>query len=184
MARKLIWATTTAVFVAVLTGLLLRHYTWMPALAGSAALVAAYLGWREASIANVHEAVEMVNRLGGVEALLDRQGREMLTLWIPLDHDLTERDRKAAKKLAREFEAAQSPKVARYCALESSLKEVGLIFIGKETGEMIATIRSYYQSRCPRGSYITRRYIGDDDSESFWPKPTPLFEDDRLERFE
>lgn len=150
-----------------------------------AAIVGGIVGWKWARQRYLRLAIARIEKKGGIDWLLD-QSREMLTLWIPLDHSLTEKDKELARALGDSFKESNPTSVAKYSALETCLDKVGLAFCGSDAERMVADIRDYFQDHCPRGSYITRLRLADDvdpDTLSIgerWPSPVPLFEDDEI----
>jgi len=154
-----------------------------------AAVISSLLGWNLASRWNVSCAVAEVMEMGGVDALLDRFGRESLTVWIPLDHSLSEADRTFARQLGAELNNHVSKRVASFVAIETGYSShtntdaVGVVVVGRHADVMLESVRPFFKQRCPKNAYVTR-YHCCRDNELFdhtihtWPEPKPLFESD------
>jgi hypothetical protein len=68
--------------------------------------------------------------------------------------------------------------------VEEQAKLMGLPFRGQDAETMMVEVRAFFQPHCPRGSYVSRRYIAPKGDHNFeqhtWRTPRPLFEDDNL----
>lgn len=117
-----------------------------------------------------------------MEGLLDTYGREMLTVWIPLDHTITDDDVASARRIGELFRKNVAPTIALHTALETSVKAVGIMVTGRDAEQTLEQIRPFFKQHCPRGTYVTRRRLpGKNEDRSRmanWPQPKPLFEDD------
>jgi hypothetical protein len=124
-----------------------------------------------------------VMRMGGKDALIDRVGREMLTVWIPLDHDLSEADRAFGRRLGEGMKNHVVQNAVLFGGVNTSPKQIGVVVIGKDADALLDAIRPYFKQHCPRGTFVTRQYVhkrGDDKEAALhrWARPKPLFEDD------
>lgn len=128
---------------------------------------------------NTNYVVKEIAAMGGVEALLDQTGREMLTVWIPLDHHLTDDDSKRARRLGESLCQHVSRDVASFAAVETGLDEVGVLVIGRDVETMVEQIRPYMKQHCPKGTYIGRKTVTRDDVV-FDRQRIPLFENNDI----
>jgi hypothetical protein len=185
MVNKIVLAFVVGSLAAALAGITTYEHAIFRYVVAASALLGAVIGWQWASQQNVRRAIELTETSGGIEAALDRSGREMLTLWIPLDHEITEADRSFAKQFGKAFAQDVSRSIAGFCAIESSFDAVGITLIGRDADIMLHEIRTYFSSRCPRGSFITRRRVTrageyQNSQPILWPGGKPLFEDEVL----
>jgi len=105
----------------------------------------------------------------------------MPTVWIPLDHVITEEDSASARRMGESFNREASRGIASFAAIETSVDHVGVMLIGRDAEKMLQQIRAYFQQHCPRGTYVTRRRLQRGrDLPLTWSQPRPLFEGDQI----
>ena len=183
---KRVWATAFAAVAVVIAAVLTRGYPLFPWAVSGAAIVGGVIGWRLAGYVRVRMAVAKFQAAGGVEALLDRTGRELVTVWIPLDHEVNDDDREFAQRLGQSLEGHAASEVADFVATATRGGAVGVTVVGRDADTMLKEIRPFFKQHCPRGSYVTMwRISPGDDSQpdptaGTWPRPKPLFEDEEL----
>ncbi|NLE39615.1 MAG: hypothetical protein GX621_16470, partial [Pirellulaceae bacterium] len=68
----------------------------------------------------------------GVGAFLDHVGRELLTVWIPLDHEISEDDREFAQRLGQSLEGHAASEVADFVATATRPGVVGVTVVGRD----------------------------------------------------
>ena len=181
-----VWAAAFAAAAVVIAGLLTQGHSLFPWAVSVAAIIGGVVGWRLAVYVQVRMAVARVRAAGGVGALLDQMGRELLTVWIPRDHEIDEEDREFAQRLGRSLEGHAASEVADFVATATRPGAVGVTVVGRDADTMLEQIRPFFKQHCPRGSYVTMWRIspGDDSrpdpAAGTWPRPKPLFEDEEL----
>lgn len=87
-----IWAIGCALAGLVAAFILTPGYTLLSLTLPFAAIIGGIVGWKWARRRLLRLVIERIQEKGGSKWLLD-QKREMLRLWIPLNHELTEDDK-------------------------------------------------------------------------------------------
>ena len=183
---KRIWAIVFGAVAAAIAGTLTRSQSLFAWAVTSAAILGSVIGWQLARRRCLKLVMAEIRAMGGVEDVLDQCGREMLTVWIPLDHDITDDDRKFGHWLGDSLEKHIPRGIAGFAALETELDKVGVLVVGRDADHMLEQIRPFFKQHCPQSTYVTRRRIprADDSQpsrpEHRWPSPKPLFEEGRL----
>lgn len=186
MPDKRVWAIGFGLVAGLVAAVLTRNHPLFLLPAATAAVLGSVVGWHWARRRMIGVALAHVAEMGGVEDFLDRRGREMLTVWIPLEHQVTDDDRRFARRLGESLQEHIPRGVAGLGAIETLGHSVGVMLVGRDADTMLARIRPFFKQHCPRGTYVTRlRLVRKDDPEAeqkyeTWPHPRPLFEGDQI----
>lgn len=181
MSDERLWALAFCLFAGFTGAVATQNSPLFPYVTGLSAGFGWVVGWRLGRRRVLNQLVASVLKVGDVQDILDDVGREMLTVWIPLEHELTDDDRQHAHRIGSQLEQHVPEKIARYSAIETLAGAVGVMVIGRHAEVMLKNIRPYFKRHCPRGTYVTRlRLNRDSDELTTWPQPKPLFEDDQL----
>jgi hypothetical protein len=103
MASDFVWGGTSGAVCGLVAGAVFWNHWLLIYVVPAAAIIGYIVGARQASAERVNAVVDWVNEQGGPERLLDRFGREWLTLWIPLNPDNPEADRQSKRALGEQF---------------------------------------------------------------------------------
>lgn len=107
----------------------------------------------------------------------------LLTVWIPLDHDVNDSDISFAKSLGSLVEKTFRG-VARFAATETRLEKIGIVIWARDLESVFETIRPFLQQHCPRNSFVTGIWAfndeGSNEPDDPWAHPQPVFEGEKI----
>ena len=155
LSDKRVWTAFAGIATGLVVAVFTRNNSTFPLAAVIAGIVAGGVGWYGMGRYRIYQIVRLFTQeYGDVESFLDRTGREFLTVWIPLDHETTDDDRRSARQLGESVQHNISRDIVRFVSCLSDRRRVGVKVAGRDAEVMLEAIRPYFKQHCPKGSFV------------------------------